>query len=105
MIRIGDKPPRPSGYKTAVIEGKDPYERAAAIDRFFSAAKGKPSHERGHRLGRAGRSSRCRPRRGRPAPATPCCSRERDSRARRRPAKALREHEKPNIFVLGPEQA
>ena len=43
VIRIGDKPARPEGYKTAVIEGKDPYERAAAIDRFFSAAKGKPS--------------------------------------------------------------
>ena len=43
VIRIGDKPARPEGYKTAVIQGKDPYERAAAIDRFFSAAKGKPS--------------------------------------------------------------
>ena len=43
VIRIGDKPARPSGFKTAVIEGRDPYERAAAIDRFFSAAKGKPS--------------------------------------------------------------
>ena len=45
MIRIGDTPPKPSGLKTAVIEGKDPYERAAAIDRFVSAAKGRPSNE------------------------------------------------------------
>ena len=43
VIRIGDKPARPEGFKTAVLEGKDPYERAAAIDRFFSAARGKPS--------------------------------------------------------------
>ncbi|MGI8749923.1 MAG: cell wall-binding repeat-containing protein [Thermoleophilaceae bacterium] len=43
VIRIGNKPARPEGFKTAVLEGKDPYERAAAIDRFFSAARGKPS--------------------------------------------------------------
>ena len=43
VIRIGSTPPRPEGFKTAVIEGRDPYTRAAAIDRFFSAAKGKPS--------------------------------------------------------------
>ena len=34
---------RPSGYKTAVVEGDDAYERAAAVDRFFSAARGRPS--------------------------------------------------------------
>ena len=40
MIRIGADVARPEGYKTAVVEGDDPYERAAAIDRFFSAARG-----------------------------------------------------------------
>ena len=65
MIRIGDTPPKPSGLKTAVIEGKDPYERAAAIDRFVSAAKGRPSNDLmvvsgeraglGHARGRLGR--------------------------------------------------
>ena len=102
MIRIGDKPPAPEGYKTAVIEGKDPYERAAAIDRFFSAAKGKPSttwwsprgeqrrvRDAGRRLGRAlGRLRAARPSEDAVPPPT---------------AKALREHEKPNIFLLGPE--
>ena len=42
VIRIGDAPARPDGLKAAVIEGKDPYARAAAIDRFFSAARGRP---------------------------------------------------------------
>ena len=42
VIRIGDDVARPDGYKTAVIEGDDPYERAAAVDRFFSAARGRP---------------------------------------------------------------
>ena len=41
VIRIGEDAARPGGYKTAVIEGEDPYERAAAIDRFFSAARGR----------------------------------------------------------------
>ncbi len=43
VIRIGDAPARPDGLKAAVIEGKDAYARAAAIDRFFSAARGRPS--------------------------------------------------------------
>ncbi len=66
VIRIGDKPARPDGFKTAVIEGKDPYERAAAIDRFFSAAKGKPSRERGGHDRREGRVRDARRRVGRP---------------------------------------
>ena len=43
VIRIGQDVARPNGYKTAVVQGKDPFERAAAIDRFVSAARGKPS--------------------------------------------------------------
>ena len=36
---------RPEGYKTAVVKGADPFARAAALDRFFSAARGKPSND------------------------------------------------------------
>jgi ell wall binding domain 2 (CWB2) len=43
VIRIGQEVARPDGYKTAVVQGDDPFERAAAIDRFVSAARGKPS--------------------------------------------------------------
>ncbi len=43
VIRIGQSVARPDGFKTAVVQGEDPFERAAAIDRFVSAARGKPS--------------------------------------------------------------
>ena len=36
---------RAQGLPTGPLNGKDPYEPAAAIDRFFSAAKGKPSED------------------------------------------------------------
>ena len=47
VIRIGDARRRGRGLQDGVIEGDDAYERAAAIDRFFSAARGKPSARRG----------------------------------------------------------
>jgi hypothetical protein len=43
VIRVGDDVARPGGYRTAVVPGADAFKRAAAIDRFFSAARGKPS--------------------------------------------------------------
>ncbi len=61
------RPRAPSGFRTAVIEGKDPYERAAAIDRFFSAARGKPSPT-SWSLAASRPSSRCPPPPGRRAP-------------------------------------
>ena len=45
VIRVGPDVARPEGFKTAVVEGDDPFERAAAIDRFFSAARGRPSND------------------------------------------------------------
>src|SRR5204862_8367813 len=43
IIRIGPKPPAPSGLKSGKISAADPYRTAAAIDRFFTAIRGKPS--------------------------------------------------------------
>src|SRR5829696_5575287 len=43
VIRIGEDVARPDGYRTAVVQGADPFRRAAAIDRFLSAATGDPS--------------------------------------------------------------
>jgi putative cell wall-binding protein len=101
VIRIGDKPARPDGFKTAVIEGKDPYERAAAIDRFFSAAKGKPSVNVVVATGEKAEYA---------MPAAAWAARSGDSVLLTRkgavPAatrKALREHDKPDIFLLGPD--
>jgi hypothetical protein len=43
VIRLGRDVARPEGFKTALVVGDDPFERAAAIDRFLSAARGRPS--------------------------------------------------------------
>ncbi|MEJ7788321.1 MAG: cell wall-binding repeat-containing protein [Thermoleophilaceae bacterium] len=101
VIRIGDVPPRPRGFKTAVIEGKDPYDRAASIDRFFSAAKGRPSKRV---IVASGEES------GYAMPAAAWAARSGDTvlltkkdELPEATRKALAEHEKPNIFVLGPE--
>ena len=101
VIRIGDKPARPDGFKTAVIEGKDPYERAAAIDRFFSAAKGKPSANVIIASGEEAEYA---------MPAAAWAARSGDSvlltgrnSLPKTTEKALKEHEKPGIFVLGPK--
>jgi len=101
VIRIGDKPARPGGFKTAVIEGRDPFERAAAIDRFFSAAKGKPSADVVVASGERAEFA---------MPAAAWAARSGDSvlltRRSSLPAptiKALKEHKRPNIFILGPK--
>lgn len=103
VIRIGDRPPSPGGRKTAVIEGKNPYEIAAAVDRYFSVAKGEPSK---NVIVASGERSEYA------MPAAAWAARSGDSvlftEREKLPdstAKALERHEKPNIFVLGPEPA
>jgi ell wall binding domain 2 (CWB2) len=103
IIRIGDKTARPDGYKTAVIEGSDAFERAAAIDRFFSAARGKPSPN-------VVIISADDPAYGMPAAAWAARSGDSVLPVKRDSVpgaiqKALRAHPKPNIYVLGPEKA
>jgi ell wall binding domain 2 (CWB2) len=102
VIRIGDAPARPDGLKAAVIQGKDPYARAAAIDRFFSAARGRPSPNVIVASGEQAEYA---------MPAAAWAARSGDSvLLTRRGAlpsetrKAIAEHEKPRIFVLGPEK-
>lgn len=102
VIRIGQQVARPDGFKTAVVEGADPYARAAAIDRFFSAARGKPSSDvvlySGERAEWA-------------MPAASWAARSGDAalpvKAGSIPApvvRALRAHERPNVYLLGPER-
>ena len=103
VIRIGEDPPRPSGFKTALIKGDDPYERAAAIDRFASSAKGKPSADVVLASGED-------PAYAMPAAAWAAFSGDSVLFTERSsvPAatrEALREHEKPRIYLLGPESA
>lgn len=101
VIRIGDEPPRPEDFKTAIIEGEDPYERAAAIDRFFSAARGQPSADVVIASGEEAAYA---------MPAAAWAARSGDSVLLTRqddlppPTRAaIQEHERPRIFVLGPE--
>ncbi|MGI8844855.1 MAG: cell wall-binding repeat-containing protein [Thermoleophilaceae bacterium] len=103
VIRIGDKAARPDGFKTAVIEGKDPYERGAAIDRFFSAARGKPSGDvvvtSGEQAEYAMPAAAWGARSGNAVLLT-----KKDS-VPAATQKAIRSHSKPNIYVLGPPSA
>jgi hypothetical protein len=103
VIRIGKGTGRPEGFKTALIEGADPYERAAAIDRFHSAARGKPSTDV---LVVSGE----KPEWSMPAAAWGARSGDAILPVKHDSvpppiAKALREHSKPNIYVLGPNKA
>ena len=45
--------PARAATRPRVVEGDDAYERAAAVDRFFSAARGRAVEQRGALLGRA----------------------------------------------------
>ena len=103
VVLIGEKPRAPQGIKPASLSGKDPYETAAAIDRFFSARKGKPSEDvivtTGERAPYA-------------MPAAAWAARSGDSilfvkQNEIPPAtqRALAAHERPNIYVLGPDEA
>ena len=101
VIRVGAGTARPEGFKTALIEGDDPFQAAAAIDRFFSAARASPSND--VVLYSADRGEFA-------MPAAAWAARSGDAvlpvRRNAIPApivKALREHERPNVFVLGPE--
>jgi hypothetical protein len=100
VIRIGKGVARPTRFKTAVIEGDDPYKRAASIDRFFSAVKGRPSSNVVIASGE-------RPEWAMPAAAWGARSGDSIllSERNRVPAaivNALRDHSKPNIYLLGP---
>jgi hypothetical protein len=100
VIRIGDEPAKPDGFRTARIEGADVYERAAAIDRFFSAARGTPSRNVVVASGERAEFA---------MPAAAWAARSGDAvlltRRDQVPAatrKAIATHENPSIFVLGP---
>ena len=102
VIRLGPDVPRPEGFRTAVVEGDTPFERAAAIDRFFSAARGEPSNDI---LLYSGEQPEWA------MPAAAWAARSGDAvlpvRKDQIPApvlEAIREHENPNVFVLGSEE-
>ena len=100
VIRIGQDVARPDGYKTAVVQGEDAFERAAAIDRFVSAARGKPSAD-------VVLYSADSPEWALPAAAWAARSGDAALPVKRGsiPApirRALEGHEGPNVYLLGP---
>jgi putative cell wall-binding protein len=100
-ILIGDKPGPPSGLKAARIKGSDPYAVAVAIDKFASVARGKPAGDvivaSGERPEYALPAAAWAARAGDPVLLT-----KKDSLPPAT-AEALKQHEKPNIYVLGPD--
>jgi putative cell wall-binding protein len=101
VIRVGPDVARPEGFKTALIEGDNPFERAASVDRFFSAARGRPSND--VVLFSADQAAFA-------MPAAAWAARSGDAalpvkRDTIPPpiVKALSERSKPNVFILGPE--
>lgn len=101
VIRIGSRPPEPGGYKTTTIDGDDVYELAAEIDRFHTVATGEPSDDviiaSGERAeyampaaamaARSGDAVLLAGRNDLPGPSVD----------------GLKRHEKPDVFILGPE--
>jgi hypothetical protein len=102
VIRVGRDVARPDGYKTALIEGDNPFERAAAIDRFFSAARAKPSNDLV--LFSADDAEFAMPAAAWAARSGDAALPVRRDSIPRPIVKALREHSRPNVFVLGPEK-
>ena len=103
VIRIGSDAPAAEGLQDRGDRGQGPLRRARPPSTASSPpprASRRPtwSSPRASR-----RTTRCPPPPGRRAPATPCCSPGSNAlpAATRR---ALRAHDKPNIFVLGPER-
>ena len=100
VIRIGQDVARPDGFKTAVVQGGDPFERSAAIDRFVSAARGKPSAD-------VVLYSADSPEWALPAASWAARSGDAALPVKRNAIpgpvrRALAGHEGPNVFLLGP---
>jgi hypothetical protein len=100
VIRMGADVARPDGYRTALVQGADAFRRAAAIDRFISAARGEPS-------GDVVLYSADDPEWAMPAAAWAARSGDAALPVKRGsiPApvrRALAGHERPDVYLLGP---
>jgi len=102
VILVGDKPSPPSGMKSTVIRsGGDVYSEAVAVDRFAAVAKGRPSSNVVVTTGEQAAYA---------MPAAAWAARSGDAvlfvKKDTLPditRKALVDHQKPHIWVLGPE--
>ena len=100
VLRVGDVPEPGGQLRSDLVRGTDPYETAAVIDRVASAARGEPSDDVIVASGE-------RPEYAMPAAAWSANSGDAVLFAARdrlpTPTRnALRAHERPNIYLLGP---
>jgi hypothetical protein len=101
VVAVGNDVPRPDGRRVEAIEGGDPYEVAAEVDSFHAAVEGKPSDDVVIASGEEPEFA---------MPAAAWAARSGDavlfSQRDSLPAvtrAAIEDHEKPDVFVLGPE--
>jgi hypothetical protein len=102
-ILVGDKTPAPDKIKSTVIKGSDPYQVAANVDHFASVVRGKPSPDVVIASGEKPEFA---------MPAAAWAGRSGDAvlfvqqNSIPRPTRtALQQHQKPDIYVLGPASA
>ena len=100
VIRIGSRPPEPDDRKTTTIDGGDVYELASEIDRFHAVARGEPSDDVMIASGERAEYA---------LPAAALAARSGDSvlftkrgELPEPTAEALKRHEKPDVFLVGP---
>ncbi len=102
VIRLGPDVARPESFKTAVVRGEDEFARAAAIDRFFSAARGEPSAN--VVLFSADSAEWAMPAAAWGARSGDAVLPVREDSIPAPVLRALREHQRPDVYVLGPER-
>ena len=99
VIRVGDVPTQ-RGLRTTAISGRGPYAMAAAIDRFASAAAGKPSPD--VVIASADDAAYAMPAAGWAAESGNPILFVSSSGVPAATQQALLSHQKPHIYVLGP---
>jgi putative cell wall-binding protein len=100
VILVGERPPAPDGVKSGAIKGTDPYEIAAAVDRFQIRAAGKPTpnvlvvsgEDPAYAMPAAAYAARS---------GTPVLFVKKNE-VPQATSQAIQQHSKPNIYVLGP---
>jgi putative cell wall-binding protein len=102
-ILVGDKPGPPKGLKASRIRGGDPFTVAVAIDKFTSVARGKPTgdvlvasaDDAAYSMPAAAWAARS---------GDPVLFTKKDALPPATAA-ALKQHQKPHIYLLGPPSA
>lgn len=101
VIRIGDAVPRPEDREDAVISGADPFELAAEIDRFSAEAAGGPSEN--VVLASAEEAAFAMPAAAWAARSGDAVLFTEQDALPEATVAALEEHDRPDVYLLGPE--